>query len=243
MIRVGSSTSGVSSMLNDFHSKTAPITSGLSCNTTDSVDPPPPDDLFIPRMAYSQTVPPIPTSLKDGNFLIWRNPFSPTVQNYPLPLPVSSTYLTVTRVSGGFQVAKTSGYSGTALVEIPSSFELTLGHGLQTNDISYVRVGDVLPSPTTFTWLSSASGTTPRVVVGYSTGVVRDGQNFSPACGGTNLYEFGLTYGSVDLKIQNIVSGSKNVIPALSSWSGSSLGGSSFTIVIFMTSCGELEVL
>jgi len=233
MIRVGTAITGVSTVLNDFHSKTVLLTSGFYCNCTDGGQPPPPSGVSRPRMAFDQAVPPVPTSLKDRTFTIWENPFNPGSDEYPLPLDVSSTYLTITRVSGGFQVAKTSGYSGSAVVEIPSTFDLSLGHGLQTNDVVYLRVGDVLPSSTSFTWLSSASGTSPRAIVGYQSSIVRSGQFFESARGGY-ICVFSSTYNSTDLTIKNFPGLSIRLDPAVSPWSGSSLGGSVFEIIIML---------
>lgn len=241
MIRVGSSTSGVSTILNDFHSKTAPSTSGFYCNTSGSVNPPPSELLKVPRMAFELAVPPFPASIKDKNFFIWRNPFIIGSDEYSLPLTVSNTYLAVTKVSGGFQVARFSAYSGEATAEVPSKFELSLSHGLLTNDVTYIRVGDVLPFPTQFTWLSSASGTNPRIIVGYQSSIIRSpssyGTNFRTSCDGTGLYKFELVYGSADLSVLNDIAESINVNATLNTWSGSGLGGSTFSIIIFLESC------
>jgi len=233
MIRVGSASTGVSTILDDFHSKTAPLTSGFFCNYTDGGAPPPPSGVFMPRMAFNRPVPPVPASLKDSTFSIWENPYNPGTGQYPLPLEVASTYLTITRVSGGFQVAKTSGYSDFAVTEIPRNFELSLGHGLLTNDVVYLRVGDVLPSPTSLTWLSSASGTNPRLIVGYQSSIVRNGQFFEPSNGGY-LYLFSSTYNTTDLTIHNYSSLGFTLNTAVSPWSGSGLGGSVFEIIIVL---------
>jgi len=229
MIRVGPS-SLLSSNLNEFH-LTAPQTSGFYTNATSSVTP----GIDYPqRIGLNVPIPPYPTNFKDKTFCVYRR----LAGDFP-PFTVSDVYLEIKRVSGGFQVARFTGYDTVLMYESPGDF--SYGHGLLTDDITYLRLSSLLPVPTTFTWLSSASGTNPRLIIAYQSVIKRntDGSFETSQVGGSIIVSK-LTYNSTDI-ITYSNQGPSFLVTSLplSPWGGSGLGGGTFEIWI-ITEVGVL---
>jgi len=229
MIRVGPS-SVLSSNLNDFH-QTSPQASGFYSNTTSSVAP---GTDYFQYLGFDFPIPPYPTTFKDKTLAVYRYVGVPQV-----PTTISSVYLEIKRVSGGFQVARFANYSSVIEYNSPVG-SFSYGHGLLTDDLTYLRLGSLLPVPTDFVWLSSASGTSPRLIIAYQSAVVRVNGTFETSQVGGSLRVAKLTYNSTDLVYDTLQVPFVFVTDlTLSNWSGSGLGGGTFLIWI-ITEAGVL---
>jgi len=224
MIRVGPS-SILSSNLNDFH-QTSPQASGFYSNATSSVAP---GVDYLQRLGFDFPIPPYPTTFKDKTLAVYRTTGAPQV-----PVTVSSVYLEIRKVSGGFQVARFANYSSVIEYNSPTG-SFSYGHGLLTDDLTYLRLGSLLPIPTDLLWLCSASGTSPRLIIAYQSAVVRVNGTFETSQVGGSLIVSKLTYNSTDLIYDTLQVPSVSVTDlTLSNWTGSSLGGGTFLIWIIM---------
>lgn len=234
MIRVGSSTS-FSSQFNSFHS-TSTQTSGFYTNASQTS---PPSGNDVVWFGVSTIIPPFPAGVKDLNLALYRSTTG-------APVTVSDTYISITKVSGGFQIARANGFSAVILTDLAlDGSGFSYGLGMLDRDVSYIRVGNVSPSPQTFSWKSTASGTNPRTVYGFESDKIDfyfngSGMKYTPLDPSRSLRIIILTYDSTDLVVETLSGdpGQGLVVvgyQTYSDWSGSSLGATVARVIIGMT--------
>jgi len=156
------------------------------------------------------------------------------------PQVFSDVYVEFSCVSGGFSAVRYNGYNGTTAQQVfplvGSFASQQLGPSLVVGDKFYVRFDNLLPTPHTFSWYNSASGTSVRDIVVIDTSVA----TFNPTTKvitslGAAIDLMFLVCDNTGIRItyRSYIEGINLTGPSYSSWSGSSLGngGGGFAIL------------
>jgi len=235
MIRVGSNTS-FSSNLNSFHSQSTQ-TSGFFTNAGSSGPPPPPVRL-LPYVGWDFVEFPSITTNLDGKTLIVCNLSSGITP--PETETVSSVYVEINCVSGGYNAVKSDGYSSILRRTSSRGTAVAIGAALTVGQNIYFRLDNTLPTPRTFSWYNGSAGNSPRDIVAVSD----ESGTFNPAtktCTALPGQTIDVCYIIVDpgaVRISEFFLGRTSVTGDNSSystgWSGSSLGtgGGGFRLIV-----------
>lgn len=235
MIRVGPNTS-FSANLNTFHSQSTQ-SSGFFTNAG-STEPPAPKRLYA-NLGWDLSTTPNSQTDVSGQTMIVCN-LTGIGEEIEPPYTVSSTYVEVNCVSGGFNAVKTDGYSSEFRKFLSRGDALVFGLPLTIGQNIYFRVDSLTPFPHTYNWYNGASGNSPRDIVAVSA----DAGTFNPATKtctalpGQTIDVFYITISSVNCNANTSKLGLTSITGTNSSyssnWSGSSLGngGGGFRLIV-----------
>lgn len=213
MIRVGPSRS-FSSNLNEFHSKSNQ-SSPLYTNVAASAPAPTYNHLGSDNASFT---------IANSNVLIGSVLEVGSV--------VSGVYMTVTKVSGGFQATRDSGFSALVASIIPPSVLSGSVAALVEGELVYFRLDDLTPAPAkSYSYYAGSSGSSPRDIIVVNTAYAV----FNPATKtitgqnqGTVPFDLlSITISSTisQFTIQRDLTTFVGNNSSYSSWSGSSIGG------------------
>lgn len=184
------------------------------------------------RLGFDRVVPPFPTSFTESTLFVCRSVLPPAFL-------VSAAYLRVMKTTTGYDMRRDSGYSGNFRQDLPLDVPFSSGHGFRDNDVSYIRINDVMPSVATLEWLSTAVGTEPTQIICYDRDtIVLDNTIATPRLQSKTGKKFDIVvfkYDATDITFRAYLQSSSFVIGTLpvSLWAlGNVLPGRDFEIIV-----------